>query len=285
MSEFDQEQQLAEKALDIREDVIKMLVNAGSGHTAGSLGMADVLTVMFFGGVMKYDAQNPMWEERDRLVLSNGHICPVLYVAMAHAGFFPQEELLTLRQFGSRLQGHPHRKSLPGLEVTSGPLGSGLSQAVGMALVGQGEHRSWRVFCIGSDGEHQEGNWWEAVMFAGKHRLSNLTVIVDRNNIQIDGFTEDVMPLEPLRDKYEAFNWHVLEVDGHNYEAIIDAINEARNIHEKPVVLIAHITPGKGVEFIEMLPEWHGKPPNLGEAIEALHELRTLGGQIESEHE
>ena len=280
----DQETKLQKIANQIRQDVIKMLVEAGSGHSAGSLGMADVFAVLFFGDVMKYDPALPSWAERDRLVLSNGHICPVYYASLARAGYFPLAELSTFRDFGSRLQGHPHRLSLPGLETSSGPLGSGLSQAVGMAYAARMDHKRWHVFCLGSDGEHQEGNWWEGVMFAAKHQLSNLTLIVDRNNIQIDGYTEQVMPLEPLRGKYEAFNWHVLEVDGHNHEAIIDAINQAKAIYEKPTVIIAHTIPGKDIEFMEHLPEWHGKPPSIGETIEALAELRTLAGRIESGH-
>jgi transketolase len=288
-------EELQAKANDIRQDIIKMLLTAGSGHSAGSLGMADVFTALYFGGVMNYDSNNTSWDERDRLILSNGHICPVLYATLSHAGYFPREELMTLRKLGSRLQGHPEREKLPGLETTSGPLGSGLAQASGYAYAarippshkateGQGIPR-WRVYCVTSDGEHQEGNHWEAVAFAGKYNLSNLTVLVDRNNIQIDGFTEDVMPLEPLKAKYEAFNWSVLEVDGHNVEAIIDAVNMAKAIHENPTVIICRTIPGKGVEFMENDPVWHGKPPNLGETIEALADLRTLSGKILSEHE
>ncbi len=277
--------ELQKKANEIRQDIIKMLVEAGSGHSAGSLGMADVFTSLFFGGVINYDPKNPFWEERDRLILSNGHICPVLYATLANSGYFPKEELRTLRKLGSRLQGHPERKRLPGIETTSGPLGSGLAQAAGYAYAARMDGKRFRVYCITSDGEHQEGNHWEAVMFAGKYNLSNLTVIVDRNNIQIDGYTEDVMPLEPLKLKYEAFNWHVLDIDGHNIEEIINACNHAKAVYENPTVIIVHTIPGKGVEFMENLPEWHGKPPNVGEAIEALWQLRTLGGRINSEHE
>lgn len=272
------------KADAIRIDIIKMLLEAGSGHSAGPLGMADIFTALYFK-VLNIDPQKPEWPERDRLVLSNGHICPVLYATLAHRGFFPIEELKTLRKLGSRLQGHPHREALPGLETTSGPLGSGLSQACGMALVARMDQKSWRVYCLMSDGEHDEGNTWEAVMFAGKYKINNLVAIVDRNNIQIDGHTEDVMPLDDLKAKYEAFNWHVLEIDGHNIQAIIDAFNMAKTIFEKPTVIIAHTIPGKGVDFMENLPEWHGKPPNADEAKKALHELRTLQGKIKSEHE
>src|SRR3989338_7181759 len=212
--------ELEEKAQEIRKDLIEMLIEAKSGHTAGPLDMADVFTCMYFH-ILKHDPKNPHWEDRDRLVLSNGHICPIQYVAMAHAGYFPKDELKTLRKFGTRLQGHPHRTSLPGLETTSGPLGSGLGQAAGMALAGLMDKKKWRVFCLMSDGEHNAGNTWEGVMFAGKNKLYNLTAIMDRNNIQIDGVTEDVMPLEPLKEKYEAFNWHVIEVDGHDIRALI----------------------------------------------------------------
>jgi len=283
--------ELQQKANEIRQDIIKMLLEAGSGHSAGPLGMADVFAALYFGDVMNYDPKNPKWDGRDRLILSNGHICPVLYANLAHAGFFPHDELMTLRKLGSRLQGHPERGRLPGVETTSGPLGSGLAQASGYAYASRMDasagsaQAKFRVFCVTSDAEHQEGNHWEAVAFAGKYNLSNLTVLVDRNNIQISGFIEDVMPLEPLKAKYEAFNWSVLEVDGHNIEAVIDAVNMAKAIHENPTAIICRTIPGKGVEFMENLPEWHGKPPKLGETIEALAKLRTLGGKIKSEHD
>lgn len=275
---------LEEKANQIRQDIIKMLVEAGSGHSAGPLGMADIFTALYFN-ILNHDPKNPKWPERDRLILSNGHICPVRYVAMAHAGYFPVSELKTLRKLGSRLQGHPHRTALPGMETTSGPLGSGLSQATGLALAGRMDQAKWRVICLMSDGEQDAGNTWEAAMLAGKHKLHNLTALIDRNNIQIDGFTEDIMPLENLKAKYEAFNWHVLEIDGHNFEQIMAAFAEAKAIFEKPTVIIAHTIPGKGVDFMENKFEWHGKPPNAEEAKLALKELRTLQGQIRSEHE
>ncbi len=281
--------QLQDKANLIREDIIKMLVAAGSGHSAGPLGMADVFTALYFGEVIRYDPKKPNWSERDYVVLSNGHICPVLYATLAHAGFFSVDELMTLRKLGTRLQGHPYRKTLPGVETTSGPLGSGTSQAAGMAYGLRMDKKKNRVLVLSSDGEHDAGNTWEGVMFAGKYRLSNLTAIMDRNNIQIDGYTEDIMPLEPILDKYEAFNWHVLEVDGHNIEAIVDVINEARAILEKPTLIIAHTIPGKGVPYMEGDFAWHGKPPSApGEAVQAIadiHQLRTLGGKIISEHE
>lgn len=268
----------------IRQDIIKMLVTAGSGHSAGPLGVADIFTAFYFV-ILKHDPKNPEWPERDRLFLSNGHICPVRYATMAEAGYFPVSELATLRKLGSRLQGHPERKRLPGVETTSGPLGSGLAQASGYAYAARMDKKSFRVYCICSDGEHDEGNHWEAAMFAGKYKLANLTVVVDRNNIQIDGHTEEVMPLEPLVEKYKAFGWHVLEIDGHNFEEIVGAIGQAKAIFEKPTVIIAHTIPGKGVDFMENLPEWHGKPPDKKQAAKALAELRTLSGKIRSEHE
>lgn len=275
---------LEELANKIREKVIETLLEAGSGHSAGPLGMADIFTAFYFH-ILKHDPKKPMWAERDRLVLSNGHICPVLYVTLAYAGYFHLEELKTLRKLNSRLQGHPHRLALPGLETTSGPLGSGLSQAIGMALTAKLNAGRYRVYCLTSDGEHEEGNHWEAAMFAGKNKLSNLTVVVDRNNIQINGFTENVMPLESLKAKYEAFNWHVLEIDGHNMQDLVDAVSEAEAIYEKPTVVIAHTIPGKGVSFMERDYKWHGKPPTPNEAKLALKELRTLGSRIKSEHE
>lgn len=273
---------LEKQANTIRQDIIKMLLGAGSGHSAGPLGMADVFTALYFN-VLKHDPKNPKWEGRDYLVLSNGHICPAQYVVMARAGYFPQKEIMTLRKFGARLQGHPHNESLPGIEVSSGPLGSGLGQAAGIAYGLKMDKKKNQVYCLGSDGEHDCGVWWESVLWVGKHKLDNLTVIIDRNNIQIDGYTEDVLPLEPLRAKYEAFNWHVIEIDGHNIEQIIDACNEAKAIFEKPVCIIAHTIPGKGVDFMEFDFNWHGKPPQLNEARKALRQLRSLGGKIKSE--
>ncbi len=277
-------QYLEELANKIRERVIEMLLEAGSGHSAGSLGMADIFTAMYFH-ILRHKPKQPKWPDRDRLVLSNGHICPALYATLAYAGYFPLEELRTLRKLNSRLQGHPHRGSLPGLETTSGPLGSGLSQAIGMALAAKLDAKKYRVYCLMSDGEQDEGNIWEAVMFAGKERLANLTAIMDRNNIQIDGYTENVMPLEDIKAKYESFNWHVLEIDGHNMNELVAAVSEAEAIYEKPTLIIAHTIPGKGVSFMERDYLWHGKSPNREEAARALKELRTLGGRIRSEHE
>ena len=275
---------LEETANRIRYDTIEMVIHAGSGHIAGPLDMADIFTLMYFH-VLNHDPQNPDWPERDRLILSNGHICPVPYSAMAHAGYFPVKELKALRQFGSRLQGHPHRASLPGLETTSGPLGSGLSQAVGMAMAALMDNKTNYFFCLTSDAEHDAGNTWEAAMLAGREKLWNLIGIIDRNNIQIDGMTEDIMPLESLRAKYESFNWHVIEANGHDFEEMHSAIEEAKVIQEKPTVIIAHTIAGKGVGFMERKYPWHSKNFTPEEAKRALDELRTLGGKIKSEHQ
>lgn len=281
---------LERKANSIRQSIIEMLTEAGSGHTAGPLGMADVFTLLYFG-IMKHDPENPQWEERDRLVLSNGHICPVLYATLAHAGYFPVEELLTLRKLGSRLQGHPHRGSLPGVETSSGPLGSGISQAVGMALAERidNPYSSKFFYCLTGDGELNEGQIWEALMLAGKEKLNNLVVIVDRNGIQIDGYTKDVMPLEPLTEKFESFGFDVQEVDGHNIRALNDAIGKAQSVYSQPSVIIAHTIASKGVDVFERDFRWHGNPPGKGpedrvekskQAEVALQKLRSLAGTI-----
>lgn len=278
---------LEEKANDIRESIIEMLLEAKSGHTAGPLGMADIFTYLYFHE-MNHKPENPTWPERDRLVLSNGHICPVLYSTMAHAGYFPVEELKTLRKFGSRLQGHPHREFLPYVETSSGPLGSGLSQAVGMALaerIDNGIQSNKYIYCMLGDGELNEGQNWEAIMLAGKEKLRNLIAFVDRNYIQIDGYTEDIMPLDDLGAKWAAFNWHVEEVDGHNFEMIDDAIGRAKATFNKPSVIIAKTIPGRGVKEFERDYHWHGKAPNIDEANMALKELHTLGGKITNDHE
>jgi len=278
--------QIEQMANVIRQDIIRMLEHAKSGHSAGPLDLADIFASLYFN-IMKHDPKNPDWDERDILILSNGHTVPVRYATMARAGYFEVEELMTLRKFGSRLQGHPERLKLPGMETTSGPLGSGLSQASGMAYVLKNidiNPQRW-VYVVMGDGELNEGNIWEAAMFAGKNKLHNLIGIIDRNNIQIDGNTEDVMPLEDLRAKWEAFGWHVQEIDGHNVESIIDACSMARAIVEKPSVIIAHTIPGKGVPFMEYDYHWHGAPPNSEQAKDALKKLRSLAGKIKGEHE
>ncbi len=259
-----------------------MLLKAGSGHSAGPLGMADVFTALYFA-VLKHRPNQPDWEGRDRVILSNGHICPVLYATLAEAGYIPKKEVMTLRQFGSRLQGHPQLGSPPGVENTSGPLGQGLSQAAGLALGLRMDSKPNRVYCLLSDAEQQEGQTWESYMFAAKNRLTNLTALIDRNNIQIGGHTEDVMPIHSLQAKIESFGWKVLEVDGHNIEAVIDVLHQAHAIHDQPTAIICNTIPGKGVSFMENNYNWHGKPPKGQEAEEALRQLRSLKGQIDWE--
>lgn len=270
--------ELPKKATEIRIDILKMLHAAGSGHSGGPLGMADIFTALYFH-VMHHDPEKPAWEDRDRLFLSNGHIVPVRYVAMAHAGYIPITQLKTLRHFGSDLQGHPERVRIPALESTSGPLGSGLGQAAGYAYAGRMDNKRFRTYCITSDGEHDEGNHWESVMFAAKYKLANLTLFVDRNNIQIDGFTHNVMPLESLSEKYKAFNWNVVSIDGHNFNQILSAVENARSEYQRPTVIIAKTIPGKGVYFMENKFEWHGKVPDEAQTKEA---VKLLTKQLKS---
>jgi transketolase len=271
--------QLKLLANTIRQDIITMLFEAKSGHPAGALGMADVFTALYFA-ILKHDPKNPEWPERDRFVLSNGHICPVLYATLAAAGYFPKQELLTLRKLGSRLQGHPHLGSLPGIENSSGPLGQGLSQAVGIAIVAKREQKKWKTYCVVSDGEHNEGQIWEAVLLAAKYKLDNLIVIMDRNKIQIDGNTEDICPIEPLKEKYLAFGWYVIEANGNDINEVIEAYKKAQGIVGKPIIIIAHTVPGKGVSFTENRIEWHGKAPKKEEADKALAELEKQRKEI-----
>ncbi len=278
-------QTLTERAEKVRETIIEMLVEAGSGHTAGPLGMADIFSLLFFH-VLKHDPKNPEWADRDRVVLSNGHICPVQYAVMAHSGYFPMEEIKTLRKLHTRLQGHPHREYLPGIEVSSGPLGSGFAQAVGMAIADRRDKVENRyIYAMISDGEHDSGIIWEAGLLAAREKVGNLIAIVDRNNIQIDGLTSDIMPLEPLRDKWKAFNWHVQEVDGHDFRALARAIQTAKEEKDQPSMIIARTIPGKGVPEFECDFHWHGKPPSKEEGARAVKALRSLGGKITSEHQ
>jgi transketolase len=284
-------QLLFEKAHAIRQSIIEMLIEAKSGHTAGPLDMADIFSYLYFHA-LRQDPKKPDWTYRDRVILSNGHICPVLYATMGHAGYFPLSELKTLRKFGSRLQGHPHRDFLPALETSSGPLGSGLSQAVGMAIAERidfGKTSNKQFVCLTGDGELDCGQIWEAAMLAGKEKLQNLTVFVDRNNIQIDGFTEDIMPLNPLADKWRSFGWHVQEVDGHNFRAIDGAWTQALSVFDRPSVIIAYTIASKGIPEFERKYEWHGKPPTTPEEIDiarsALHIIRTMDGKVRGEHE
>ena len=272
-------------ANQIRQDIIKALVNAGSGHSAGPLGMVEVFIALYFH-VLNIRPKQPNWPDRDRFTLSNGHINPVWYATLASRGYFSRKEFVTtLRKLNTRMLGHPHNLATPGVENSGGPLGQGLSQAIGMALAAKLDGKKYQIFCGMSDGEFDEGQIWEAIMFAGKNKLDNLTGIIDRNNIQIDGVTEDVMPLEPLRAKIEAFNWHVIEIDGNNLRQVVEACNQAYGIYERPVMIIAHTVPGKGVDFMEQDYKWHGIPPNKEQAKAALKQLRTLGGKIRSEHE
>lgn len=274
-------QALTLRAEDIRESIVKMLVEAGSGHTAGPLGMTDIFTALYFR-ILNHNPRHPDWVQRDRLILSNGHIVPVLYATMAHAGYFSVSELKTLRRFGSRLQGHPHRESLPGLETSSGPLGCGLSQAIGMALMDRLEnHKPNRYFyCMMGDGEINEGQVWESFLLLNKFKLTKVIPIIDRNTIQIDGYTEDILPLESLKDKLEAFNFHVIEIDGHDFRDIVRAVGVAKSSLDKPTVIIAHTIPGKGVIQFEGDFRWHGKAPNVEEGRQALKELRSLRGKV-----
>lgn len=286
----DQLLQLQKKANEARQVLLPMLATAGSGHSGGPLGLADIMTSFYFH-ILRHDPKNPDWEERDRLILSCGHYCPIRYVLMALSGYFPVEELTTLRKINSRLQGHPHRTALPGVETTSGPLGEGLSQALGIALAGKLDKKDFHVYCITSDGEHQEGNTWEAVMFGGNSRLDNLTVIVDYNNMQIDGPVKDIMGEDPIEEKYKAFNWHVLSVDGNNIEEFITTIEKAKTLKGKPTVIIARTVPGKGVSYMEHNYVWHGIPPDLQEVkgapakgqqlAVALEELQAIQEKVE----
>lgn len=265
----------------IRQDIIEMLVAAKSGHSGGPLGMADVFTALYFA-IANVDPKHPDKPDRDRIVLSNGHICPVWYATLAERGYFPTEELVTLRQLGTRLQGHTHIGEPPGVENSSGPLGQGLSQAIGLALAARLDGAHWRTHVLLSDGEHQEGQIWEAILYAGAHRLSNLTAWVDRNYIQIDGDTENILPLSSLGEKYQAFGWHVLEVDGHNVRALIDAAHHAEAIGDRPTVIVCHTIPGRGVDFMERDYHWHGIPPNREQADRALEELRAERAELEA---
>lgn len=286
--------ELEAAANQIRQDIIESLLQAKSGHSAGPLGMADVFTALYYE-IANITPETRTDANRDRVVLSNAHICPVLYATLANRGYFPREELKTLRKFGTRLQGHSNSHFQPDLpiETSGGPLGQGLSQSIGFALAARMDApaakkksgRPYQTWCLMGDGELDEGQNWEAIMFAGKMNLREITAFIDRNNIQIDGITERILPLEPLADKFKAFNWNVIEIDGHNIQQIIDAANQARATAEHPTVIICHTIPGKGVDFMENNYEWHGKPPNPDEGRIALAELRTLGGQITSEHE
>lgn len=268
-------------AKDLRKTVIEMLVEAGSGHPAGSLGTAEIFSVLFFE-TLNINPKKPNDPKRDRFVLSNGHICPILYAALAKKGYFPEKELWKLRKIGSNLEGHPVYGKVPGIENTSGSLGQGLSQAIGMAIASKADMLNNRIYCMTGDGEMDEGQIWEAALFAPNKRLNNVTWIIDRNNIQSDGPTEEIMPLENLREKLESFGWYVIEIDGHNIEEIVDAFNMAKSISQRPTVIIAHTIPGKGVEFMEYKFEWHAKPLSKEQAREALKSINSLGGKLKN---
>jgi len=267
----------------LRQHVITSVAGAKSGHQGGPLGMADIFAVLYFHE-LNHDPKNPEWPDRDRLILSNGHICPIRYAAMAEAGYFPVKELATLRKLGTRLQGHPERTKLPGSETTSGPLGAGLAQAAGLAYAGMMDGKKWRTWCLTSDGEHEAGLHWEAALFAGKYRLNNLICVVDRNYIQIDGKTEDIMPLDPLADKYRSFNWHVIECNGNDIADVVRAFEEAKSAYQSPVVVIAHTIPGRGVSYMENSYLWHSQPFKEGQAEQALSELKEIEKQLKADH-
>ncbi|HVZ38326.1 MAG TPA: transketolase [Candidatus Kapabacteria bacterium] len=268
-------EQLADIATEIRRDIIRSLVEAKSGHSGGPLGSADIFAVLYMGGVMNHDPANPHMPGRDRFILSAGHMCPVLYATLANAGFFPKSELLTLRKFGSRLQGHPGRDMmLPGIESSTGSLGQGLSIAVGMALSDKLLDRNGaRVYSLTGDGELEEGSIWEAVMAAAHYKLDNFCMIVDNNDCQIDGRVTDVMNIYPLKEKFESFNFHVIMVNGHNHAELLAAFDEFKTVTGKPTCIIAKTFMGHGVSFMEDRYEWHGKPPSPDQAEEALKEL------------
>jgi transketolase len=280
-AEAPNDHELALIANRIRQDLMEMLCAAKSGHSGGPLGMADVFTALYFA-IANVDPTDPEKPDRDRILLSNGHICPVWYATLAERGYFPTEELVTLRQLGTRLQGHTHIGEPPGVENSSGPLGQGLSQGIGLALAARLDGARWRTHVLLSDGEHQEGQIWEAILYAGAHHLSNLTAWVDRNYIQIDGDTEAVLPLSGLAEKYRAFGWQVVDVDGHNLRALIDAAHFAEVIGDRPTVVVCHTIPGRGVDFMERDYRWHGIPPNREQADRALQQLRDQRAELEA---
>jgi transketolase len=264
-------EQLQQIAHELRIDVLEMLAKAKSGHTAGSLGTAEIMATLYFS-VLNIESKTL---KGDSFILSNGHICPILYATLARKGFFPKQELSNFRKINSLLQGHPSNK-IAGIETTAGSLGQGLSVAVGKALAARMDKNDTRTYCMTSDGELDEGQTWEAAMLASKYNLANLVWIIDRNNIQISGFTEHIMPLENLREKLESFNWYVLEIDGHNIMEIKSAFQMAKRILHRPTVIIAHTTPGKCVDFMEDKPEWHGKAPTEEEKNSAIRQIRKL---------
>jgi transketolase len=273
-------EELRQIATQIRIDIVKMLVQAGSGHLGGSLSVTDILVALYFNH-MNIDPKNPCWEGRDYLILSKGHVCPALYAVLARAGYYPPEEMLTLRQLGGRLEGHPCKsRGLPGIEVSTGSLGQGIGVAGGIALGLKIDKKPNRVYSVNGDGELDEGSVWESVMSAGHYKLDNLTMIVDNNDLQIDGRIKDVMNLYPLKEKFLAFNWNVIECDGHDFKQLVDSLKKAEATKGKPTVIIAKTVKGKGVSFVEDKAEWHGKAPKPDEAVKALKELYALRNEV-----
>ncbi len=263
--------ELKKKAVEIRKDILKMLTEAGSGHTGGSLSIVEILVSLYYYK-LRHNPKDPEWKERDRFILSKGHACPALYAVLANCGYFPKEKLMTLRKFGSDLQGHP-QKGLPGIEISSGSLGQGLSIANGIALSARMDHLPIRVYCLMGDGETNEGQVWEAAMTAAHYKLDNLCAMVDLNRLQIDGFCCDVKNMDPMNKKWEAFGWHVIDVDGHDLSALMSTLDKAGTVKGKPTVIICCTTKGKGVSFIENKVEWHGIAPKREELEKALREL------------
>jgi len=272
MEKTDDELKLKDISKNVRIKIMDLLHEAKSGHSGGSLGMADVFTVLFFN-TLKHDPEKPDWEERDHMILSNGHICPLLYVELAESGYIKEKELMTLRKMGTRLQGHPSRTDFNLIETSTGPLGQGICVAAGMAKGFKMQNRPNRIYISSSDGEMEEGSSWEAIMFMARHRLDNVTMFIDRNYLQIGGDTEEIIGLDPLADKLKAFNWNVIEADGHVYSQIIKAFEQAKNTKGKPTVIIFRTMMGKGVSFMENKAEWHGKAPNDEEYAQAIEEL------------
>lgn len=264
--------ELKKIARDLRVDIINMLLEAGSGHPGGSLSAIDMLTCLYFHQ-MRHNPNDPNWPQRDRLILSKGHGVPAVYACLAKAGYFPKEELMTLRKIDSRLQGHPDRVKLPGIEASTGSLGQGLSIAIGLALASKLDGDAFRVYCMLGDGESQAGQIWEGLMSAPKFKLDTLTTILDYNKGQIDGPTNEIMNLEPIKDKVKAFNWNMIEIDGHNFEQILGALDEAQKTKGKPTFILAHTIKGKGVSFMEGQIGWHGKAPNREQAELAVKEI------------
>lgn len=273
-----EKQELEQKARKVREDIIEEIYSAKSGHPGGSLSIADILTVLYFRE-MNIHPENPDWEERDRFVLSKGHCSPALYSCLANRGFFPVEDLKGFRNINSYLQGHPDKNKVPGVDMTTGSLGQGLSAANGMAIAGKVDKKDYRVYCVLGDGEIEEGQIWEAAMAASQYQLDNLCVIVDNNNLQIDGTIEEVMSSYPIDEKFRSFGFQVINIDGHDIEEIIKAFEVAKNVKGKPTCIIAKTTKGKGITFMENQAGWHGKAPNEEQYNQAMAEMRQ-GGQV-----